>query len=280
MSLDNPRQYRSAGSARRLLEQRFNVRPRRPPRQRRFRDPPQKLWFPPGQNSLTSCILTILPLGGPGGRAPAGIAIFRCNVAPSDRADLSSPWSKGSCPDPWSHEARRFAWAERQNARHIDPSCASAPSRTRQPFRNHSLAASQSKNLSAGDRRCTQRSRWPQPRMLRIAGRHRSVLVAGCASLRRDRASRAKASKTQRRSAADGADARGWILGAAAAQPNSAFGSPRGLRPICVHQRHPLLICVESCLLWRRLLRPPREFRKSPLYARICQVSSAEHYVL
>jgi hypothetical protein len=22
-----------------------------------------------------------------------------------------------------------------------------------------------------------------------------------------------------------------------------------GLRPICVHQRHPLLICVESCLL-------------------------------
>ena len=49
-----------------------------------------------------------------------------------------------------------------------------------------------------------------------------------------------------------------------------------GLRPICVHQRHPLLICVESCLLWRRLLRPPREFRKSPQYARICQVSSTE----
>ena len=49
-----------------------------------------------------------------------------------------------------------------------------------------------------------------------------------------------------------------------------------GLRPICVHQRHPLLICVESCLLWRRLLRPPREFRKSPQYARICQVSSAD----
>jgi hypothetical protein len=47
-------------------------------------------------------------------------------------------------------------------------------------------------------------------------------------------------------------------LGAAAAQPSSAFGSTRGLhgglRPICVHQRHPLLICVESCLLWRRSL--------------------------
>ena len=37
-----------------------------------------------------------------------------------------------------------------------------------------------------------------------------------------------------------------------------------------------VLICVKSCLLWRRLLRPPREFRKSPQYARICQVSSAK----
>jgi hypothetical protein len=32
------------------------------------------------------------------------------------------------------------------------------------------------------------------------------------------------------------------------------------LWPICVHQRHLLLICVESCLLWRPLLWPPREF--------------------
>ena len=35
-------------------------------------------------------------------------------------------------------------------------------------------------------------------------------------------------------------------MGAAAAQPNSAFGTTRGLhgglRPICVYQRHPLLI--------------------------------------
>ena len=53
-----------------------------------------------------------------------------------------------------------------------------------------------------------------------------------------------------------------------------------GLRRICVHQRHPLLICVESCLLWRRSLRPPREFRKSPQCARICQVSSAKKVLL
>ena len=89
-----------------------------------------------------------------------------------------------------------------------------------------------------------------------------------------------QASKTQRRSAADGADARGWILGAAAAQSNSAFGSTRGLhgglRPICVYQRHPLLICVESCLLGAGCSGAPREFRKSPQYARICQVSSTK----
>ncbi len=142
------------------------------------------------------------------------------------------------------------------------------------------------------------------------------ALVACCGSLLRNRASRAKASKTQRRSAADGADARGWILGAAAAQPNSAFGTTRGLRwrpaanlrasapsaagpALCskrhmarMHRkphRHPresgdlcrmgprfrgdddplwrllhnaVLICVESCLLWRRLRRPPREHWK------------------
>jgi hypothetical protein len=42
-------------------------------------------------------------------------------------------------------------------------------------------------------------------------------------------------------------------------QPAACGG---GLRPICAHQRHPLLICVESCLLWRRLRRPSCEFQK------------------
>jgi restriction endonuclease S subunit len=48
---------------------------------------------------------------------------------------------------------------------------------------------------------------------------------------------------------------------------------------IRVHLRPFAFICVESCLLWRQPLWPPREFWKSPQHARVCQVSSSEGFL-
>jgi hypothetical protein len=61
----------------------------------------------------------------------------------------------------------------------------------------------------------------------------------------------ARASKTQRRSAADGADARRLAAGRGANRKLSLAALPRHPRSIRVHLRHLLLICVESYLPWR-----------------------------